>query len=574
MEEIVGWLNQLPLFASLSQWNKEKLAEIVKRRRIPRGSVIVRQGQRGTTYFIVHSGEVVAMAVDERGNQTPPRYLRAGDAWGETSLLISEPRDATMVVQQDAELFYIRKADFDELVDAYPSMWSELTIRPDVRIKLMAPRFAWMSKEERVEWFGRKHWYIFARSVAVVVVLWLAIMLVFALAELVASWHMFWVGLVATVVLLPWVVWTYIDWQNDWHVITDQRIAHVEKVLLQFESRAEAPLDKVQNISTRQGLVGNALGFAHMSISTAGAHLGRVDFMWATQPELVSKVLVEQVRRFKLQHRDQEYQEIALALEARLEAKQDQAAIPPAPEGETPPIPPQASPSKPRRDVMSLLSRGQGCSRILLDTGLYSFILRPHLPRLSVIEERGAIIWRKHWIVLLQNVLPPLVLLSMALAATILLVLQPLPGLSWVAVLLLALPLLAGLFFWLTWQYEDWRNDLYVVTPTDIIDIERTPFLARETRRQANLENIQDVHFVVPNFWASLIKRGNVVIETAGQGQFTFDSIYDPSVVQREIFNRLEVLRQRKQEAERRQREGEIAEWFAIYHQKMQGKKP
>ncbi len=575
MEEIVGRLNQVPLFASLSQWNKAKLAEIVRRRRIPRGAVVVRQGQLGTTYFMVCSGEIVALAVDERGNQTPPRYLHAGDVWGETSLLVGEPRDATMVVQEDAELCYIRKADFDKLVDAFPSIWSELTVRPDVRIKLMAPRFPWMNKEEKVEWFGHKHWYVFARSVAIVVAIWLAVMLALLLAEVLASWHLFWVGLGLTFLLAPWVVWRYIDWQNDWHVITNQRIAHVEKVLLQYESRSEAPLDKVQNTSSRQGLLGNALGFAHIAVSTAGARSGRVEFMWAVQPELARKVLEEQVRRFKLQRRVQEYQEIAQVLETRLEAKpqQDQAIVIPGATQAAPSPQQQARPARPPRDVMSLLSRDQGCSRILADTGLYSFILRPHLPRLSVIVENEAIIWRKHWIVLVRSILAPLFFLSLALAVTVLLLVQPWPGISRVAVAFLALPLLGALFFWLMWQYEDWRNDLYVVTPTDIIDIERTPFLARETRRQANLENIQDIHFVVPGFWAQLIKRGDVVIETAGEGQFTFNSVYDPSVVQREIFNRLEVLRQRKQEAERHQREQEIAEWFAIYHEKQQGKK-
>ena len=114
------------------------------------------------------------------------------------------------------------------------------------------------------------------------------------------------------------------------------------------------------------------------------------------------------------------------------------------------------------------------------------------------------------------------------------------------ALVVLGMFLAMGASFWLTWQYEDWRNDLYILTPTQVIDIERTPFLFRESRRQAGLENIQDIRYEIPGFWATMLNMGNVVIQTAGQGQFTFDAVYDPSAVQREIFLRIEDYRQRK----------------------------
>ena len=66
MEDIIARLSQVPLFASLSHDKKAKLATIVMRRDFPRGSTVVRQGNFGTTLFIVNSGEIVAVAEDER----------------------------------------------------------------------------------------------------------------------------------------------------------------------------------------------------------------------------------------------------------------------------------------------------------------------------------------------------------------------------------------------------------------------------------------------------------------------------------------------------------------------------
>ncbi|MEO0250183.1 MAG: cyclic nucleotide-binding domain-containing protein, partial [candidate division WOR-3 bacterium] len=163
-EDVIARLQQVPLFSALSRTQLSELAAIVQRRHFPQGTTVVRQGELGTTMFIVHSGEVVALALDEKGEQMPPRFFQAGASWGETSLLVGEPRDATMRVKEDAELLYIQKADFDRLVAARPDIWNSLAIRPDVHLKLSAPSFPWLGKGERVEWFGHKHWIVLARS--------------------------------------------------------------------------------------------------------------------------------------------------------------------------------------------------------------------------------------------------------------------------------------------------------------------------------------------------------------------------------------------------------------------------
>ena len=571
MPDILERLSQVPLFAALSEDSMASVTAIVKRTRIPRGATIVRQGQMGKTMFIVDSGEVVALALDERGEQTPPRFLHGGEAWGETSLLIGEPRDATMKAQKDVELFYIQKSDFDRLLSEKPHVGDELTIRPDVRIKLMAPRFSWLGPEERVEWFGRKHWIVFARNlVAVSALLLIAVIALALFAQSLATWQMAVVALGSLALISPWIVWSYVDWQNDFHVITDRRLVHVEKIIFQYESRIEAPLDKVQNTSINLGPLGSLLGYAQMRIDTAGAVTGHVDFDWVTQPDLVDMVLVEQMRRFKLQERSREYEEIKQVLDERLNPGQEGELPPPTTEEIQP------APQAPRlgRDPLSLLNRGKGCTRIIVDTGLFSFLMRPHFPRLGIIIEGKSIIWRKHWMALIREALPPLLLFLFFLALTITSFWVRIPWLPQPWIIALGLVLGAFCFLWLVYAYEDWRNDLYVVTEQHIIDIERTPFLAYETRRQANLGNIQDIHYEMPGLWASIIKRGTVVIETAGQGQFTFNSVFDPSGVQREIFNRLESLRQRGQAADRKQREAELAQWFEIYHQDQRKRRP
>lgn len=571
MPDVFERLREITLFSRLSLDNLRALARIVKRTRLARGATIVRQGDIGRTMFVVHSGMIVALALDERGQPTPPRFLHPGDHWGETSLLIGEPRDATMKVREDAELLYIQKSDFDRLLEERPRLWDQLVMRKDVRIKLQAPRFPWLGPDERVEWFSNKHWIFFVRRVITVLVLWAIAMLALSLLAEFLTWtQISLVALGALGLVSPWIIWSYIDWQDDFHVVTSRRVVHMEKVLFRLESRDEAPLDKVQNTSIQQDFLGNLLGYAHMRINTAGAISGRVDFFWVADPELVTRVIVEQIRRFSLRQRSREEGEIQKLLKEHLSPTPQELP------NETSPGSAEADQPSPtsRRDPLSLLNRGKGCSRMVVDTGLFSFLMHPHFPRVGVITEGRSIIWRKHWIVLVRHIALPLVVFLVALGGTLFGLWMAVRGQASWAVVLAAFALTGLLFFWLTWCYEDWRNDLYVVTDRQILDIERTPLLARESSRQANLENIQDIRYEVPGFWYSMLKMGSVVIATAGEGQFTFDHVYNPSGVQQVIFERLEALRQQRLEAERKQRETELAQWFTIYHQNKHGEAP
>jgi uncharacterized membrane protein YdbT with pleckstrin-like domain len=555
IEEIIARLEQVPLFSSVSRENRAKLAMIVKRTHRSPGAVIYRQGEPGTALYIVHAGEIAATALDERGETMPPRFFKEGDSWGETSLLLGEPHDATMRVKEQADLLFVEKADFERLLVKYPDIWRSLCIRTDVHLKLFAPKFSWLAADEHVQWFGRKHPIVLVRRLIVPLGLWFGSLIFLSLIRQPFSVPLFLGGMaIASVLFLPWAVWVCVDWSDDYHVVTDHRVAHVERVMFQYESRDEAPLDKVQNISTRRSALGSSLGYAQMSIFTAGGRGGRVDFRWVTEPEMVASVITEQIRRSKMRQRMEGREGIAQILQSHISPAQKKNWW----EYQVPVRETQ------KRDVLSLMVKRRGCSSAITESALFSFLLRPHLPRLLRIIEGGNIIWRKHWAILLRGIALPLVAFAAALAF-IAWSFSRAPGL-----VVPALLVSGAMLFWLTWQYEDWRNDLYILTPTQIIDIERTPFLFRESRRQASLENIQDIRYEIPGFWATMLNIGNVVIQTAGQGQFTFDQVFDPSAVQREIFLRIEDYRDRKRSEERRERESELGDWFEIYHQREQ----
>jgi hypothetical protein len=200
--------------------------------------------------------------------------------------------------------------------------------------------------------------------------------------------------------------------------------------------------------------------------------------------------------------------------------------------------------------------------------------------------------WRKHWINLLQrtgvqflvSLLAIYILLAFALAfATEVIGFDPveLPPVSWVGFegwLFLIFAVLGFLaFLWFLYQYVDWRNDVYIVTDDEVVDVERelAPFpfffFYTESRRQASLGNVQYVDFRIPSPLAMILNYGNVIVQTAGaEGRLDFLFVSNPRRVHDEVLRRLAVFQERQREREFQERWGDMPQWFEAYRDLLQ----
>jgi hypothetical protein len=165
-------------------------------------------------------------------------------------------------------------------------------------------------------------------------------------------------------------------------------------------------------------------------------------------------------------------------------------------------------------------------------------------------ESGGVVTYHKHPMVLLQRlglptlaILALLVLLVLRLLGTYALLALPAFLVAWLV------PLTAAALWWL-YQYEDWRNDIYQVTPEQILDITKRP-LGQEIRRSAPLGNILCIKTDRPSLLALLLNFGTVVIQTGtAGGEMRFDGVFAPLDVQQDIFRRMEMRQQKAAAAE------------------------
>jgi len=341
--------------------------------------------------------------------------------------------------------------------------------------------------------------------------------------------------LVATIAVL-WIIWACILWYYDYFIITDQRILDFRRIPFFYEKRDEAQLSRVQDARIRlPNIFAVLFNFGDVTVQTAGMK-GQIIFTLVPNPRLVQAKLLNLVAQGQVRREE------AGPLDQLATAFQQFLASPPPAESTN--IPPQEKPQGEENPMPNTWRQ------TLRDLALFSPVAGGN-PK----------IWRKHWAILLVAILPPLISIVLAFALLLLTDVQ--------IVIFIALLLLIISAFWLAWQLLDWYNDVYIVTDERIVDIEKKPLIF-EDRREAQLSMIQDVSYIQPNFITRLLGFGDVSIQTAGRvGVFTFISVPNPQIVQREIFARLEKVRRPPAPASS-QRVGELIDLFELCRQARQ----
>ncbi len=537
VEEIIRILQGVRLFSGLSRPQLRRLAPLVKEIPYPAQQTVYQQGEPGLRYYILLKGAVRVTRVDPEGRVAEVRRLGPGEAFGETSLLLGDVRDATVETVEETVFLCVDKEDFDQLLAADPSIERALKMRPDVAERRRYPRFAWLEPGELPIRVLHRHLFVFLdRTILSVSVFALLIMVggVFlAVGGGRGAFHIAGMMLIAgSIVPLVSILYFYIDWRNDIYVLTNRRVVHRERVgaFLIRENFSAAPLQAVQNVQVSQvGIIGRMLKFGDLIIETAGA-AGQVVFHSIPDPWAVQQAILEQQARVRSLARIQEREAIRKAVRHHFLFEEEEAEKPPA-------APP---------------AERAGC------LGFLRYFFPPTWQR-----EGTTITWRRHWVTLLGAIWAPLLVIVGAnlvagLFARLEHQLSSTVALVYGLVMFFAIP-------WFLWQFEDWQNDFFQVTATRIVQVDRLPLFLREQRREAALEQVTNVRFE-QGVLGKILRYGDVFVETAAPaGTFHFQKVSHPQEVQREIFAHIEAARRRRQEEEARQRRAEMLDWLSAY---------
>jgi hypothetical protein len=460
------------------------------------------------------------------------RVTRAfpGDVVGEHRQRRRPPAWAARAAEP-AVVFRWPAAELATFLSDYPEVREALAFLTESRGLAVRMAFAWLGPDETIYGLTRKHPALLVRALLLPLLGLSAGLGILSAGGLNGNMLTAGAGAALAAFGLAFGIWRALDWRNDYYIVTDRRVVWLEKVIGLYESRQESPLRMILSVAVNSGLFGRQLGYGDVEVRT---YTGAITLTDTPHPEAISATIETLGRRLHRTNLEADRQTIHAALEERLASGPPAVEPPsfrPAEKQETPPE------AKPGLDHWSFEAR---------------------------FEQGGVITYRKHLAVLLGRlILPTLfflatgvaagaVLTGTALAATNLF--YPLAGLAGAAAVL-----------WWLYEYADWANDLYQITPTHIVSVHKKP-LGRESRKVAPLENILGTEVDRRGPIGMMLNFGDV-IANVGASSFTFDGVLNPSAAQQDIVRAQESLVDRRTQSDRKRRQDEMVEWLAAYHQ-------
>jgi len=115
-----------PVFRDLSDSQIERMVAEARSFQFGAQEHIIKQDDGGDSMFVLMRGSV-AVLVRRNGHQTKVATLKAGDCFGEMSLLTGAARSATVIAEGDCEVMEIQKAAFAAIVEESPELLQNLS---------------------------------------------------------------------------------------------------------------------------------------------------------------------------------------------------------------------------------------------------------------------------------------------------------------------------------------------------------------------------------------------------------------------------------------------------------------
>jgi cGMP-dependent protein kinase len=108
-------LKSVPLLGKLDQKERTKLVKLLAERSYKAGAFIIKQGEPGSEFFIVKTGELKVTA-SQSGVEVDIGTLAAGDYFGEQALQNDAPRAANVKAVSDVSVFVLGRKKFEEIL--------------------------------------------------------------------------------------------------------------------------------------------------------------------------------------------------------------------------------------------------------------------------------------------------------------------------------------------------------------------------------------------------------------------------------------------------------------------------
>lgn len=483
-----------------------------------RADVIYHEGAAAKYLYVVFEGQVEV--IKEIGHSIQRKnVLRAGDLFGEDVLSEKNNRRTAARAMEDTLLIRIALPVLTRFIQQNSDLRKYFQFLSDTYANLLTRQQNFDLENETVYFVGQPHKiFLITRACFFffVAILAASTMQYLASANILSSNFTFWALLTIFATYFIWLAWSIIEWLNHVFVFTNRRVINFDRKLFLYESREETPLDAVVSFTSQANILGRQYGFGDLAIKT---FTGILELRNLPQIASAQKLLEHLTERAHEDH--------------YLEEKQD---------------------------FENLLRNRRG-----LNVGQP---VEENSDERTIGRDRfggKTIVYHTHWLFLLRKTILPFLMVSGSILTTILLSTNfPTAMQNAIARGLVSI-LIAAVAGWWIYQFIDWRNDQYIITPEQIIDVYRHP-LGMEDKRTAPLESIQSIRYQRQGLIGIIFDIGTVYIKV-GNEDFTFNNIPHPLKVQQTLFCYLEQANLIEKQANLLEQRRQMAEWMDTYQQ-------
>lgn len=543
---VLNHLRNLPLFERLSPSQLGLVANAFQVIRYEPGQLVFQQGQptRGMMVFV--SGRGILTRIGADGLEDRVGSVETGQYVNERALYSEGAETASLRIVEESIVLFLDRRRFLHLITQNPEIRANLriTTTPDTR---QPPRkvFKGQREDETVLHIFRHHWWSFAHhgwtSAILAVLLWIVAALVSVQTPVLG------LALGGLGIVLPGLLLLYLwfEWQNDYLIITDQRVVRIWRDVLRFENTInEIPLERIIEVNFElppADVFARLFNYGSIDIRTAG-EAANLHLNFMANPKQLQTLIFAQRDRYRedvaQRSRNHIREEIERALGTPVVSQSQQKSVS----------------SAVRQDNRS---------------GGLPFI------RTRFENESGEIYYRKDATMWLAHVLLPIVVALASLVVGFLSLVSPVFSLYGGSGLLAAFALFVVSVLWFYAADWDWRNDFLILGQQTISLVRRRPLWLQNEVERVRLSQVDNVISEVSGIFDNLFNRGEVRITLIGSNeQKAFGKVFDPQEVQAEISRRHAQLRAMAEEGDDLRQRQTIADYLAVYHETVSGTTP
>jgi hypothetical protein len=537
--EFLTYLRGSSLFLGLQDLDLDRIIPFFTEEDIQDGTLVYNLGEEAGSLYLLYSGSVKLI---KPGSEKPIAILQIGDVFGIEALRIWQRRLTSARAVGLVKILRIGMTALHNLIRIMPILSPRMQIRADSFKLMLKTKFSWMNQDETLYLVSHIHPIFLLKMLALPGTLLLLDISICLWAFLQAPTTNFMLPLgILFLVFTVWLIWNYVDWANDYSIVTNQRVVFQERIVGIYFNRSEAFLSAIRSVDLKTSLWGNYLGYSDVIVHTYAGQVVLQRLLYARE---AMQFLDEQRRRMLAVQSHREKEDFQTYLRQRI---------------------------RPPQTTEQPVSVSESGVVIPLVTGNPKPIITPRnpFPYQMRYEEGTKITYRTHiifliakvwWVVFILATIPILSLYGWFTFPNVF-ASAALWNVLMIPIMFIYL-VLGGLYLY---RSEDWHNDTYTITENQFIDRTKKP-LGREETRIASMNNIEAIRFVQKGILSLIFNYGTVYLRV-GQIELSFDNVFSPSDVQRDIYRRI-VEREQKQQQERVMQERErMLDWMESYNE-------